>query len=286
MAEELQDASKTLPRSMIIGTVVNGGLGWVMVITLCFCLGDLDSVLSSPTGMPFIQVFLNATGSTAAATAMTVFVLIPMVVSNLSAVSTASRQCFAFARDAGLPFSPWLSKVTRDVPLNAILVTFFTTSLLSLINIGSSAALNSSKLFPHSLPGSSRPSVSVRRCDGRNACACSDTRIVTSLGMVAFLSSYLCSIGCVAWRRTTNEPLPRAAFSLGRLGLLINIISLGFLAPMLILSFFPMAPNPTPVTMNWSVLIYGAVILIAFAYYVARGRHQYVGPVEYVRKVE
>lgn len=130
---------------MIIGTVVNGGLGWVMIITLCFCLGDLQSVLSSPTGMPFIQVFLNATNSTAAATAMTVFVLIPMIVSNLTAVSTASRQCFAFARDSGLPFSHWLSRVSREVPFNAIIVTFFTTSLLSLINIGSSTALNSSK---------------------------------------------------------------------------------------------------------------------------------------------
>lgn len=104
--------------------------------------------------------------------------------------------------------------------------------------------------------------------------------------MVAFLSSYVCSIGCVTWRRTTTLPLPRSKFRLGKLGLPINIISIAFLVPMFVLAFFPTAPDPSASKMNWSILIYGAVALISFVYYVARGRHQYVGPVEYIRKLE
>lgn len=53
MSEELRDASKTLPQCMIWTTVVNGGLAFVIAITFCFCLGDLDSVLSSATGRSF-----------------------------------------------------------------------------------------------------------------------------------------------------------------------------------------------------------------------------------------
>lgn len=147
---------------MIISTVVNGGLGWIMIITLCFCLGDLNNVISSPTGMPFIQVFFNATESVSATTAMTAFVIVPMLVSNLTAVSTASRQLFAFARDRGFPFSPWLSTVTWDLPFNAILVTFFCSSLLSLINIGSSTALNSSKCSSSSKVNPIVPTISGR----------------------------------------------------------------------------------------------------------------------------
>lgn len=50
MSEELRDAGKTLPKCMIWTTVVNGGLAWVMAITFCFCVGDLEEVLNSPTG--------------------------------------------------------------------------------------------------------------------------------------------------------------------------------------------------------------------------------------------
>lgn len=75
MRVELQDASATLPKCMIWSTVFNGALGWIMVITLCFCLGDLDAALATPTGYPFIEIFYNATGSIAATTAMASFVL-------------------------------------------------------------------------------------------------------------------------------------------------------------------------------------------------------------------
>ena len=35
-----------------------------------FCLGNEQDALNSPTGYPFIEVFLNATGSNAGANAM------------------------------------------------------------------------------------------------------------------------------------------------------------------------------------------------------------------------
>jgi choline transport protein len=36
--------------------------------------------------------------------------------------------------------------------------------------------------------------------------------------------------------------------------------------------------------MNWNVLIYGFTLLFAIVWFFARGRKQYDGPVEYVRK--
>lgn len=50
MSEELRDASKTLPHCMIWTTVVNGIMEMIMVITFCFCLGDLNAAIGSPTG--------------------------------------------------------------------------------------------------------------------------------------------------------------------------------------------------------------------------------------------
>lgn len=43
MAEELQDASYTLPRVMLWATIINGGMMFVMAVTVAYCIGDLDA---------------------------------------------------------------------------------------------------------------------------------------------------------------------------------------------------------------------------------------------------
>ncbi len=35
--------------------------------------------------------------------------------------------------------------------------------------------------------------------------------------------------------------------------------------------------------MNWGILIYGVAVLFATGYYLVKGRHEYEGPVNYVR---
>lgn len=173
---------------------------------------------------------------------------------NLTVVATASRQLFAFARDRAVPFSGWFSSMSAKwtLPLNAIFFTSLTTALLSLINIGSSTALNS----------------------------------ITSLATNALLSSYICSIGCLIWRRIANQPLLPAKFSLGKWGLPVNIAAEVFLVTAFVLAFFPTTFQPDAASMNWNIVIYGVVIIFSLLYYVFRGRHRYVAPVEVVRKLE
>jgi amino acid transporter len=43
MAEELQDASYTLPRVMLWATIINGGMMFIMAVTVVYCIGDLDA---------------------------------------------------------------------------------------------------------------------------------------------------------------------------------------------------------------------------------------------------
>ncbi|KAJ4017450.1 hypothetical protein NW761_015003 [Fusarium oxysporum] len=254
MSEELHDASRTLPRSMIMTTLFNGSFGWIMIITYCFCIGNLEEVITSPTCQPFMQVFYNSTQSFSSATAMASILVVMIAFSNLTMVSTSSPQLFAFARDHAVPFSAWFSDIPAgwDAPINAILTIFLISSLLSLINIGSAVALNS----------------------------------ITSLATTGLLSSYMVSIGCMIWRRCTKSPLLPSKFSLGRWGLAINIISEAFLVLIFVLAFMPGYPNPTASQMNWIILIYGTVALSSLVYYVFRGTHRYEGPVAYVRRLE
>lgn len=62
----------------------------------------------------------------------------------------------------------------RNVPLNAVLVSLTVTSLLSLINIGSTAALNA----------------------------------ILALTTCSLLTSYMIVIGCVLLKRIRGQPLP------------------------------------------------------------------------------
>ena len=55
---------------MCISVILNGVLGFSMLLALLFCLGDLTDALATTTGYPFIEIFYQATGSTAGASAM------------------------------------------------------------------------------------------------------------------------------------------------------------------------------------------------------------------------
>ncbi|KAF2187994.1 amino acid transporter [Zopfia rhizophila CBS 207.26] len=252
MSEELRDASYTLPRAMIWTAVSNSILGLLMLITMCFCLGDVESIIKTPTGYPFIQVIFNATESRVGTTVLASITVIMAIFGCVNNVATSSRQLFAFARDHGLPFGTFLAQVRPgwDIPLNAVLVSFTVAILLSLINIGSTVAFNS----------------------------------IASLGTCALLSSYIISISCMFLKRWRNEPLLPSQFRLGKYGIWVNGISIVYLCVAFIFSFFPSFPHPTPDLMNWNILIYGAVVIFSLLYFSSRGRHIYVGPVEYINK--
>ncbi len=42
MAEELQDASYLLPRILTLATLINGAMMFIMAVTICYVIGDLE----------------------------------------------------------------------------------------------------------------------------------------------------------------------------------------------------------------------------------------------------
>ncbi|KAL6713984.1 hypothetical protein ACLMJK_008478 [Lecanora helva] len=252
MSEEVRNASKTIPRIMLATMLVNGALGFTMLITLCFSIGNLQDVLETPTGYPFIQVFYTATPQ--GATTMASILVILSQFCAVTNMATASRQLFSFARDQGVPFHSFFEKVPPgwEIPLNAILATTVFSIVLISISFGSTIAFNQ----------------------------------LTALGTVALLSSYMLSIGSMALLRIKGRPLLKCHFSLGRYGLMINILALLFLVLSFVMICFPPAKDPTLQSMNWSIVIFVGVLVLSGTYYVVRARHKYVGPVKLVRKDE
>ena len=250
VAEEVKDAGRTIPKAIMSSVLVNAALGFIMVITLCFTLGDVEAISTSPTGYPFIQIFYNSTQSYAGTNVMVTILIVTLMSSCISEIATASRQIWSFARDRGTPFASTIAKVTPgwNIPLNAVMISLFVTICLSLINIGSTVALNA----------------------------------ILSLTTASLLTSYMVCIGCVLLRRIRGQELPPRRWSLGKGGMFINIGALCFLAPVYVFSFFPLIKEVDATTMNWSCVIYGGVIIFANIYYVIFGRHQYTPPLSRV----
>ena len=70
-AEEIQNAPYVIPLSMGISTMLNGILGFAMLIALLFCMpSDIPDTLEAVTLYPFMSIYTYAVGSTAGGTAM------------------------------------------------------------------------------------------------------------------------------------------------------------------------------------------------------------------------
>jgi choline transport protein len=97
-AEEVKDAAINVPRSMFFTILLNGCLGFGMLIAILFGLGNVENAISTPTGYPFIEVFRNATRSNKGATVMVSIVVVMITFATFGVLASASRQLWAFAR--------------------------------------------------------------------------------------------------------------------------------------------------------------------------------------------
>jgi len=187
----------------------------VMAGTYITVLGDLDTVLATPVGYPFIQVFYDVTKSRVATNAMASIVIIEMTSACISTGACASRQIWSFSRDNGLPGSSWLAKVSDgfNIPINAILTSVVVVALLSLINIGSTAALNA----------------------------------INSLGAISILATYLIVLGCYIWNRCKHITPPRGTWS--PFGLYVAVAAWIMTLPVFFFLLWPLGNHPNAVDM-------------------------------------
>ena len=135
------------------------------------------------------------------------------------------------------------------IPLNALLFSLSITIILSLINLGSTAAFNS-------IVG-----------------------LLAGSGGVA----YFISIGCVFLKRIRGDKLPIGRWSLGRLAIPINVCAVCYCVMITVISFFPLFSLEsgllTVASMNWGCVMFAGVTALAIVYYLVHGRKVYQSPV-------
>ncbi|PSN69517.1 amino acid transporter [Corynespora cassiicola Philippines] len=273
MSEEVKNASRDVAGSMMLSLIINGCLALGMLFAVLFSAPNIVDLLVDPSSLsPFIRIFEYAVGSKAGATIMTSIVIVLEFCSAMGCLAAASRMTWSFARDRGLPFARYISMIDKrtTIPVIAILVVTLCSSLLALINIGNNAAFNGT----------------------------------ISIVLEGFYISYLLALGLLLWRRLRGEMgdcnpalTTFASSSLadealdrrlrwgpwrlrGVLGVANNAFACCYLVLLIFFSFWPTAADVSdPVTMNWAVLVTGAVVLFSVAYYTVYARRGYNGPI-------
>lgn len=111
MAEEIQNPSVTIPRSLMLSLLINGATGFAMTIALLFCIGNPEDLEHSHTGFPFIDIYLRVTNSVTGSAVMTSIILTLAGCATVGVLASTSRLLWAFARDRGVPGWRKLSQV-------------------------------------------------------------------------------------------------------------------------------------------------------------------------------
>lgn len=215
LSEELKDAAWVLPRSMVATAIVNYIMGFVMTVTVMSTLGDVDSILSTTTGQPYIQVVLNATQSRAGTSVMTAVVAVLLLFAAVNLVTTSSRQLFAFARDKGLPFSNTLAYVSIYSDNNAML--FILTNSIGASWMGHSSQCRSDDLGYHNIDQSDHHWIKYRvqrhcfhrpswHCCVLHCCSCLYSKKADSQGASS-------AIQVQSWQGRTGYKPHRVGFS-------------------------------------------------------------------------
>lgn len=106
--------------------------------------------------------------------------------------------------------------------------------------------------------------------------------IIVSLTLLALLSTYIISIGCVLRKRLLGETLPKARWSLGRFGVPINAFALFYCGFVLVFACFPSQVPVTLMTANWAPLVWIGVMGFAGVVYMVHGKKYYTAPVVFV----
>ena len=111
MSEEIQNAPKVVPWSILFSIMLNGALAFSMIIATLFITADLDQALESDTGYAFMAIFVQATNSTSGGAFMASIIAVMQLFANVGILAACSRMTWSFARDRGLPAFRTLSKV-------------------------------------------------------------------------------------------------------------------------------------------------------------------------------
>ncbi|KAF2842005.1 hypothetical protein M501DRAFT_998239 [Patellaria atrata CBS 101060] len=247
IAEEIENATRVIPKAMIASIVLYFLMGYTVCILVVFC-SRVEDVLTDSFSFPIITIFGNITDSKSGTSALVSLIILVLICGVCGLLATASRMLWAFAREDGVPFSSYISRIEprTQLPIFSIGVTSALSLLLALIGLGSEAAFNA----------------------------------LSGLTVAGFYSAFIVSASTMLWRRCTTPTanIPWGPFRLGKAGVPVTLAALAYSVVGLVFSFWPPVAQVDAKSFNWSLVVYLGVLTGAMGWWGVRARKTYKGP--------
>jgi len=242
MTEETRNASVTGPWGIVMSVVVSLVAGWVLLLGITFSIQSYEGALASETGVPPVQIFLDAAGSTIGQLLLLI-VIGAQFFCGMSSVTANSRMLYAFSRDGAVPGSRLWHRINprTRTPTNSIWFCAAFSFLLGVPYLWSATAYFA----------------------------------VTSIAVIGLYIAYIIPI---VLRLLAGDRFERGPWHLGRWSRPIGWAAVAWVTFICILFCLPQFAPVTRDTFNYAPVAVGVVTLFTFVYWYASARHWFHGP--------
>jgi amino acid transporter len=124
ISEETHGASRNAARGVWTSIFYSAVIGWIVLLAITFAVQDAAFVSDAENGFgagSSLAILSSALGS-AGFKAVLLICTVGQLFCGLACLTSASRMCFAFSRDRGMPGSRHFAKVNKSgVPFNAVI---------------------------------------------------------------------------------------------------------------------------------------------------------------------
>ncbi|KAL7783094.1 amino acid transporter [Trichoderma ceciliae] len=245
LCEEIACPSKNVPKVILYPLVIGLLTTFPFAVSLIYSISDLNAILNSITGLPLIEIYYQGTGSYAAASVLLATFAFCLFGCLVGVGTTCSRTLWAVSRDGALPFSRIWMRVHPifKMPANSMMLTGACVSLYGLIFLGSttafSAMVNATIMF-------------------------TQTSCVIPQAILLY--------------RGREKVLPKRYFNLGKVGPVVNAVSVSWTFFLDVLICFPTFMPVTSENMNYVSVVYVGLTLLVLLLWFTTKRGTFTGP--------
>ncbi|HWE68338.1 MAG TPA: amino acid permease [Acidimicrobiales bacterium] len=242
MTEETRNPQIAGPRGIVMSIVVSLVAGWILLIGVTFAIQNYTGELTSATGVPPAQIFIDAVGRTGGELLLLV-AIVAQLFCGMASVTANSRMIYAFSRDGAVPGSKYWHRINKrtGTPTNSIWFAVVFAFILGVPYIWSPVAYAA----------------------------------VTSIAVIGLYIAYIIPIFL---RLRAKDRFEAGPWNLGRKTYVIGYVATIWV---LIICVLFMLPELSPITkdsFNYAPIAVGVVLILAGGWWFISAKNWFTGP--------
>ncbi|ERS98785.1 amino acid permease [Sporothrix schenckii 1099-18] len=245
LSEECSNANIASPRAIVMTSGIGGAIGWALNMAIAYTIVDIDAALNDQSGQPFAAYLLQVLGEKTALACLSLTIVAGFSMGQGCMVA-ASRVTFSYSRDGCLPFSRYWASVnqTTKTPVNAVWLNCFVGCVSVLLLFAGDAAIGA----------------------------------IFSIGAIGAFVAFTIPIAIRTF--FVGSRFRPGPWNLGKFSYVIGVLSTTFTLFMIPILCLPSVTgaNLDAQGMNWTILCWGAPMLLAVVWFWVDAHKWFKGP--------